>query len=322
MPLTPEQKARKKIDQLLEKAGWIVQSRDEVNIQAGQGVVIREFPLKTGYGAVDYLFYIDGKAAGVIEAKPKGWTLTGVEIQSDKYTRGLPDTLPTWAAILPFSYESTGTETRFTNGLEPDARSRQVFAFHRPESLAVILAEAADPAISAGANQTDAGESRAAETNVTYLASGNTLLHRLRYLPPLEEAGLWRAQITAIQNLERSLADNRPRSLIQMATGSGKTFTAITSIYRLIKFAGARRVLFLVDRGNLADQTLKEFQQFVSPYNNFKFSEEYIIQRLASNTTPPPASASARCSACTPCSRGGSWLRKTRKSRSTTWPHS
>ena len=68
-----------------------------------------------------------------------------------------------------------------------------------------------------------------------------------------------------------------------MATGSGKTFTAISFIYRLIKFTGARRVLFLVDRGNLADQSLKEFQQYVSPYNNFKFSEEYIVQRLTGN---------------------------------------
>jgi type I restriction enzyme R subunit len=84
--------------------------------------------------------------------------------------------------------------------------------------------------------------------------------------------------------LERSLKENRPRALIQMATGSGKTFTAISFIYRLIKFAGARRVLFLVDRGNLGDQTLKEFQQYASPYNNFKFTEEYIVQRLTSNT--------------------------------------
>jgi type I site-specific restriction endonuclease len=106
----------------------------------------------------------------------------------------------------------------------------------------------------------------------------------MQHMPPLEEKGLWPAQGKAIKNLEKSLADNRPRSLIQMATGSGKTFTAISFVYRLIKFAGARRVLFLVDRGNLGDQTLKEFQQYASPYNNFKFTEEYIVQRLTSNT--------------------------------------
>jgi type I restriction enzyme R subunit len=94
---------------------------------------------------------------------------------------------------------------------------------------------------------------------------------------------LWPAQITAIRNLEKSLAQNKPRALIQMATGSGKTFTAISFIYRLIKFAGARRVLFLVDRGNLGRQTKKEFDQYVSPVNNFKFGEEFIVQHLTSN---------------------------------------
>ncbi|MCL4309372.1 MAG: DEAD/DEAH box helicase family protein [Actinomycetota bacterium] len=270
--LTSEQEAREKIDELLTAAGWLVQNAKEVSINAGLGVAIREFPLKSGHGHADYLLYVDGKAAGVIEAKKKGATLIGVETQSDKYTKGLPESLPTWRNPLPFSYESTGVETRFTNGLEPDARSHLVFAFHRPEMLADWL-----EILSA------TGSDKVADGKVEYLASG-PILERLRQLPPLETQGLWPAQITAIQNLELSLADNRPRSLIQMATGSGKTFTAITSIYRLIKFAGARRVLFLVDRGNLADQTLKEFQQYVSPYNNFKFSEEYIIQRLTSNT--------------------------------------
>ena len=118
---------------------------------------------------------------------------------------------------------------------------------------------------------------------------GRTFLERMQHTPPLKEAGLWPAQIVAIKNLEQSLRENRPRALIQMATGSGKTYTAINFIYRLIKFAGARRVLFLVDRGNLADQTLKEFQQYLSPYNNYKFTEEYNVQRLSSNTLDPVA---------------------------------
>jgi type I restriction enzyme R subunit len=281
LPLTAEQEARQEIDELLVRAGWFVQERNKANINAGRGVAICEFPLKPGHGHADYLLYLDGKAAGIIEAKKEGTTLIGVETQSDKYTKGLPDNLPAWRNPLPFAYESTGIDTRFTNGLEPDARSRRVFAFHRPDFLAKWLDEAAggleEKAVVAGEGK------RASDTNVAYLA-GPTMLHRLRHLPTLQEQGLWPAQITAIQNLERSLADNRPRSLIQMATGSGKTFTAITSIYRLIKFAGARRVLFLVDRGNLADQTLKEFKQYVSPYNNFKFNEEYNIQRLTSNT--------------------------------------
>ena len=100
--------------------------------------------------------------------------------------------------------------------------------------------------------------------------------------------------MTAINNLEQSLKENRACPDPGTANlGSGKTFTAISFIYRLIKFAGAR-ALFLVDRGNLADQTLKGFQQYASPYNNFKFSEEYIVQRLQGNTLTPPRGSGSR----------------------------
>jgi len=114
----PEDKARENIDQQLEQAGWLVQDADKADISAGCGVVLRGFSLKSGHGVADYLFYIDGKAAGAIEAKKEGTPLTGVEIQSAKYTSGLPDGLPFWHNPLPFAYESTGVETRFTNGLD------------------------------------------------------------------------------------------------------------------------------------------------------------------------------------------------------------
>ena len=264
---------------LLEAAGWHVCDASAANIHAARGVAIREFPLP-GYGFADYLLYVDGKAAGVIEAKKEGVTLTGVETQSDKYTKGLPAGLPRWSNPLPFSYQTTGIETRFTNGLDPVPRSRLVFAFHQPKLLADWLdqATAIPPFAKGGAGgiSTAVNEPPGAYRAATFLA-------KLQSMPPLKEEGLWPAQITAIHNLEKSLKENRPRALIQMATGSGKTFTSISFIYRLIKFAGARRILFLVDRGNLADQTLKEFQQYVSPYNNFKFSEEYIVQRLQGN---------------------------------------
>ncbi len=263
-----EQDARKAIDSLLAQAGWVVRDANATNIHGARGVAIREFPLP-GHGFADYLLYVDGKAAGVIEAKAAGATLSGVEIQSAKYNKGLPTGLPRWADPLPFAYQSTGVETRFTNGLDPHPRARPVFSFHRPETLAEWL---------------QLPFQQAAEAAPDYAQRGKTFLARLQHMPALKEAGLWPAQITAIHNLEQSLKDNRPRALIQMATGSGKTFTAISFIYRLIKFAGARRVLFLVDRGNLGDQTLKEFQQYASPYNNFKFTEEYIVQRLSSNT--------------------------------------
>ncbi|RJQ48513.1 MAG: DEAD/DEAH box helicase [Gammaproteobacteria bacterium] len=274
----PEQQARGNIDRLLKLAGWIVSEPEQANIHAGRGIAIREFPLKAGHGFADYLLYVDGKAAGVIEAKKEGVTLTGVEIQAAKYVQGLPGGLPRWGSPLPFSYQSTGAETRFTNGLDPSPRSRPVFAFHRPETLADFLE------VGRIKERSDESASAAAEAAATYDAGRGTFLHRLQHLPPLKTEGLWPAQIKAIENLEQSLKANRPRALIQMATGSGKTFTAISFIYRLLKFAGARRILFLVDRGNLGDQTLKEFQQYTSPYNNFKFTEEYIVQRLSSNT--------------------------------------
>ena len=249
--MTPEKKARVSIDALLQQAGWHVCDMGQANIYSSRGVAIREFPLNPGYGFADYLLYIDGKAAGVIEAKKEGATLTGVEVQSARYAKGLPATLPAWVRPLPFSYESTGIETHFTQGLDPLPRARAVFAFHRPETLAAFLG--AQPLSSV--IHTGPGIPATASEAVP------TFLGRLQLMPPLKEEGLWPAQIVAIRNLEASLKANKPRALIQMATGSGKTFTSISFIYRLIKFGGARRVLFLVDRGNLGRQTKKELDR-------------------------------------------------------------
>lgn len=136
---TPEQEARTTIDRLLNSAGWDVQNIDSVNINARCGVAICEFPLNTGHGFADYLLYVDGKAAGIIEAKKTGTTLSGVEVQSSKYSHGLPDSLPAWHRPLPFCYQSTGIETCFFNAFDPEPRSRSVFAFHRPETMSTWL---------------------------------------------------------------------------------------------------------------------------------------------------------------------------------------
>ena len=135
MAITPEQKARVGIDRQLEQAGWLVQSLEEMDITAARGVAIREMPLAQGHGFADYLLYVDKKPLGVIEAKKEGEPLTGVEVQSEKYSTGLPNKLTAWHKPLPFLYQSTGAETRFTNTLDPDPRSRNVFTFHRPETL-------------------------------------------------------------------------------------------------------------------------------------------------------------------------------------------
>jgi len=234
MPITPEDRARENIDKVLTAAGWHVQNKKDANLTAGRGVAVREFALKSGHGEADYLLFLDGSPIGVIEAKREGETLTGVELQTTKYSEGVPDNLPTPRRPLPFLYQSTGVETRFTNLLEPDARSRPVFAFHRPETLDQWLTQELQ-------------------------RPGSTLRAKLRNLPPLMTEGLRPAQITSIRNLEKSLSDGRPRALIQMASGGGKTYTACNFVYRLIKYAGAKRVLFLVDRSNLGRQTLNEF---------------------------------------------------------------
>tara|TARA_R110002096_G_scaffold344921_2_gene537811 strand:+ start:46250 stop:49081 length:2832 start_codon:yes stop_codon:yes gene_type:complete len=245
---TPEEQAREVIDAMLTRAGWAVQSYRDMNIGAGIGLAVTEFP--GAHGPADYLLYVDGKAIGVVEAKPVGHTLKGVEGQSASYSDGLPENLPAWRRPLPFQYESTGEVTQFTNWMEPHARSRDIFSFHQPETLQKMV------------------------------QIGQTLRGGLREMPPVPVAGLWPKQHIAIQNLEKSLALGKPKALIQMATGSGKTFTAANIAYRMIKHAGARRVCFLVDRTNLGTQTLKEFQQFQPPAERHTFDKLY-------NTTFP-----------------------------------
>lgn len=250
-----EEEARQLIDGLLEAAGWLVQDYRNLNLSAGIGVAVREFPLKTGFA--DYMLFVDRKAAGVIEAKPVGATLGGVDWQSEKYTKGLPDSLPHYQKPLRFAYESTGVETLFRDLRDPEPRSRNLFAFFKPETLR------------------------------EYLAQERTLRAGLIELAPLITEGLRGCQIEGIKGLEDSFAEARPRALIQMASGGGKTFTAVTTAYRLIKFARARRILFLVDRNHLGRQTLKEFQQYVTPDDGRKLTELYNVQRLTSNKIDP-----------------------------------
>ncbi|MBN2015624.1 DEAD/DEAH box helicase family protein [Candidatus Dojkabacteria bacterium] len=249
--MTPEEKARKNIDELLNKAGWIIQDLNQLNLGAGLGVIIREFPLKKG--PADYLLFVDRKAVGVIEAKKEGTTISGVAEQSQKYSTGVPKNLPVVQEPLPFNYESTGIETNFRDLRDPNPKSRKVFAFHKPETLQKWIQER------------------------------DTLRAKLQNLPVLKEEGLRQCQIEAISNLEKSFSQDKPRSLVQMATGSGKTFMAVTECYRLLKFAKAHRILFLVDRGNLGRQTNNEFQQYITPDDGRKFTELYNVQHLQTN---------------------------------------
>lgn len=258
MAETPERRARSQIDADLAAAGWLVQDREELDLTAGRGIAVREFPMKSGFGTADYLLYLDRKAVGAVEAKAEG-TLTGVEAQSAKYAAGLPDNLPAHKRPLPFLFESNGSVIYFTNGLDPVPRSRCIFNFPRLETLAEWVALKAQ------------------------------LRARLRELPLLEETRLWKVQARAIHNLEASFSRADPRALIQMATGSGKTFTAVNVAYRLLKHANAKRILFLVDRGNLGKQTEDEFANFEPPDDARKFPQLYTVQRLKTNSINPAA---------------------------------
>ncbi|TVR11395.1 MAG: DEAD/DEAH box helicase [Planctomycetota bacterium] len=258
----PEDEARTTIDAMLAQSGWLVQDMAQANLHAGQGVAVREFPLKQGHGFADYLLFVNGQAVGVLEAKKVGTTLTGVEVQAEKYATGYPEDLAAPIRPLPFCYQATGVETRFTNLLDPDPCSRLVFAIHRPGTLAEWMSVEPRP----GGSQP------------------STLRSRLQHLPPIpSESGLWGNQISAITKLEQSLALGRPRALIQMATGSGKSLTSAAAVYRMVKHTGAKRVLFLVDRGNLGRQALKEFQNYTCPDTGNLFGNVHVIQQLSSN---------------------------------------
>jgi type I restriction enzyme, R subunit len=259
--LAAEQQARERIDRQLTEAGWSVQDKRDLNLFASQGVAVREFHMAAGHGRADYLLYVDQKAVGVIEAKPKGTTLSGVEWQSAMYAEGLPPEIRlkalTVGGRLPFVFEASGTETHFTNGYDPSPRARRTFAFPRPATLARLVRDAvSDP------------------NNPTWRA-------KVRGLPPLETDSLRPAQIAAINGMERSLVEQQfDRSLVQMATGAGKTYTAVTQAYRLLKYGGFTRILFLVDRNNLADQTLAEFQNYRTPGDGRRFTEIYNVDKL------------------------------------------
>lgn len=251
MNQNPEQKARDNIDKQLRDCGWVIQNKNEINLFAGVGVVIREY--QTDAGPADYILFVDQKPVGVIEAKKEdeGHRLTTVEEQSTEYAASKLKFLDN--DPLPFVYESTGTLTHFTDYRDPKPRAREVFTFYRPETFRDMLKNPV------------------------------SLKGRLLDLPELPISGLRECQIRAINNLEKSFKDNRPRALIQMATGSGKTYTAITFIYRLLKYAGAKKVLFLVDTKNLGEQAEQEFLSYLPNDDNRKFTELYNVQRLKSS---------------------------------------
>ena len=249
--ITPEGQARQEIDKNLIKAGWIIQDKNKIDLSAGLGVAVREYP--TDSGPADYILFINKNPVGVIEAKrpEEGVRLTAHEDQTAKYA----ESQLKWCVnqdILRFRYESTGVITRFTDIKDKIHQSRPIFNFQQPKTILELM------------------------------KAEDTLRNRFKDIPILNTKNLRDCQIVAIKNLEKSFVENRPRALIQMATGSGKTFTAITSIYRLLKYAKAKRILFLVDTRNLGEQAQQEFMNY-SPVDDYRnFTELYNVHRLNS----------------------------------------
>ncbi len=255
--MSPEEQARLKIEDKLVQAGWVIQDMKQLNLGAATGVAVREYPTDTG--PADYVLFVNRNAVGVIEAKKDtaGENLTATEIQTQRYANAKlkwrKDNTP-----LRFLFEATGQIIRFTDNSDPAPRSRELFHFFKPETLAA------------------------------WQAQPETLRRRLtEQMPALPTKNLRNCQISAVTGLERSLGLNKPRALVHMATGAGKTFTAITSVYRLLKFGGAKRILFLVDTRNLGKQAHQEFMAYTPPDDGRKFTELYNVQRLASPSIDP-----------------------------------
>jgi type I restriction enzyme R subunit len=251
----PDQIARDHIDKQLIQCGWVIQSKKQINLAASLGVAVREY--QTDVGPADYVLFVDKKPVGLIEAKREEEGLhlvTDVEDQSSQYAGAKLKHLNN--DPLPFVYESTGEVTRFTDYRDPKPRSRAIFTFHKPETFQ------------------------------QWIKDGKSLRNRLQDIPALPILGLRDCQVLAINNLEQSFKEARPKALIQMATGSGKTFTAITFIYRLLKYAKGKRILFLVDTKNLGEQAEQEFMAYLPNDDNRKFTELYGATRLKSSFIP------------------------------------
>lgn len=250
--MTPEEKARRIIDEKLCQAGWVIQDMNRLNLAVSLGVAVREFPTSTG--EVDYALFIDGEPAGVVEAKREeaGQSITDVEIQSGRYANSTFK----WVKenyTIRFAYEATDKLIRFTDYKDIKYRSRTVFSFHRPETLQDLLKQP------------------------------DTIRNNMKHFPVLDETGFRKCQVNAIKKLEESFADNRPKALVQMATGAGKTFTAITASYRLLKYGKINRILFLVDTKGLGEQAEREFLAYTPTDDPRSFSQIYGVRRLTSS---------------------------------------
>ena len=245
--LLPEEKARKKIDMLLKKAGWSIVPRDQYS--PGVSAVAIEEGLLKGNLEADYLLFLEGKAIGVLEAKKESVSLDDIVAnQAENYTHKLLPMYQYWENPLPLIYLSNGKELLFKNAKIPGSTYQKLDAMHTPKEMVKL----------AGINSFFAG------------------------LPTLDPKGLRDCQYEAITNLEASFRNSQRKALIVLATGAGKTFTACLAAYRFLAYTPARRVLFLVDRNNLGKQAEGAFGDFKLTENGEPFSTIYTTERLRS----------------------------------------
>ena len=250
--MTPEEKARIKIDQWFADAGWEVINRDEYE-PTSTAVAIREGLLKDNLEA-DYFLFINGKAVGVLEAKREETDAFSSIVceQAALYAKSVPNIYQTYQKPLPFIFTSNGKELYFCDFREQDHYFKQIMTIPTPHELVKKL----------GINDYFAG------------------------LPTLRKKGLRDCQYEAITELEKSFRSGQKRALMVLATGAGKTYTACLAAYRMLSYTPTRRVLFLVDRNNLGKQAEGEFGTFRLTENGEAFNTIFTVNRLRSSSIP------------------------------------
>ena len=250
--MTPEEKARQKIDQWFTDAGWEVINRDDYEPTC-TAVAIREGLLKGNLEA-DYFLFINGKAVGVLEAKREETDAFSSIVceQAALYARSVPNIYQTYQKPLPFIFTSNGKELYFCDFREQDHYFKQIMTIPTPHELVKKL----------GINDYFAG------------------------LPTLKKKGLRDCQYEAVTELEKSFRNGQDRALMVLATGAGKTYTACLAAYRMLSYTPMRRVLFLVDRNNLGKQAEGEFGTFRLTENGEAFNTIFTVNRLRSSSIP------------------------------------
>lgn len=250
--MTPEEKARQKIDLWFAEAGWKVINREDYEPTC-TAVAIREGLLKGNLEA-DYFLFINGKAIGVLEAKREEIDPFSNNVceQAVLYAKSVPHIYQAYQKPLPFIFTSNGKELFFCDFREQKQSFKQIMAIPTPYELVKQL----------GISDYFAG------------------------LPSLQKKGLRDCQYEAVTELEKSFRSGQNRALMVLATGAGKTYTACLAAYRLLSYTPMRRVLFLVDRNNLGKQAEGEFGTFRLTENGDAFNTIFTVNRLRSSSIP------------------------------------